>query len=195
MEKDNIVAENIVTEKKPTRSKKSSTKAVDRTIDDLKPSDRVEIRNLRAWELSFVPRDGNIEQVTKGIIIKPASKNMFKLSEIEDQVNNGNELFCGLDGLGAHASLQIVDPIVREYVFGELTNPVQLTEEAVIELLAIESKSAFNKRLSDLVVTNSEKRMIAVMCSNKKLFPNINTDDVPSYKLTSIERISGIKLS
>ena len=83
---------------------------------------------------------------------------MFKLSEIEDQVNNGNELFCGIDGLGGHASLQIVDSLVREYVFGEPTNPVQLTSEAVNELLAIESKPLFNQRLSELVVTNSEKK-------------------------------------
>ena len=86
MEKDNVVAENI-TEKKPARTKRTTTKAIKtRTIDDLKPSDRVEVRNLRAWELSFVPRDGNIEQVTKGIIINPSQKSMFKLSEIEDQV-------------------------------------------------------------------------------------------------------------
>ena len=38
---------------------------------------------------------------------------MFKLSEIEDQVNNGNELFCGIDSLGSHASLYIVDPLVK----------------------------------------------------------------------------------
>lgn len=195
MEKDNVVAENI-TEKKPARTKRTTTKAIKtRTIDDLKPSDRVEVRNLRAWELSFVPRDGNIEQVTKGIIINPSQKSMFKLSEIEDQVNIGNELFCGIDGLGGHASLQIADPLVREYVFGEPTNPTQLTVEALNELLSIESKSLFNKQLSELVVTNSEKRMIAIMCTNHTLYPYVNTDDTPSYKISAIERISGIKLS
>ncbi len=181
---------------KATRTRKTSTKAAKvKTVDDLKPSDRVEVRNLRAWELSFVPRDGNAEQVTKGIIIQPNSKTMFKLSEIEDQVNNGNELFCGVDGLGSHASLYIVDPLVREYVFGEPTNPIQLTVEAVNEMLAIENKSEFNKALSELVATNSDKKMIAVMCSNKDMYPNVNTDDAPSYKLAAIERISGIKLS
>lgn len=195
MEKDNVVADPI-TEKKTARTRKTTTKAVKtRTVDDLKPADRVEVRNLRAWELSFIPRDGNVEQVTKGIIINPSQKTMFKLSEIEDQVNNGNELFCGVDGLGGHASLQIVDPLVREYVFGEPTNPIQLTSEAVNELLAIESKSLFNQRLSELVVTNSEKRMIAIMCTNHALYPDVNIDDVPSYKLAAIERISGIKLS
>ena len=195
MEKDNVVVENTA-ETKTVKAKKPSTKpAKSRTVDDLKPSDRVEIRNLRAWELSFIPRDGNAEQVTKGIIINPNQKSMFKLSEIEDQVNNGNELFCGIDGLGGHASLQIVDPIVREYVFGEPTNPIQLTVDAVNELLAIESKSLFNKKLSELVVTNSEKRMIAIMCSNDGLFPDVNIDDAPSYKLAAIEKISGIKLS
>ena len=195
MEKDNVVAEPI-TEKKTARTRKTTTKAAKtRTVDDLKPSDRGEVRNLRAWELSFIPRDGNVEQVTKGIIINPSQKTMFKLSEIEDQVNNGNELFCGIDGLGGHASLQIVDSLVREYVFGEPTNPVQLTSEAVNELLAIESKPLFNQRLSELVVTNSEKRMIAIMCTNHALYPDVNIDDAPSYKLAAIEKISGIKLS
>lgn len=194
MEKD-VVVENI-TEKKTIKPKRATAKAVKaRTVDDLKPSDRVEVRNLRAWELSFIPRDGNAEQVTKGILIYPNQKTMYKLSEVEDQVNNGNELFCGIDGLGGHASLQIVDPLVREYVFGEPTNPTQLTVDAVNELLALESKAAFDKRLSELVVTNSEKRMIAIMCTNDGLFPEINTDYVPSYKLAAIEKISGIKLS
>lgn len=195
MEKDNVIVENSA-EKKTVKPKRSTTKAVKtRTIDDLKPSDRVEVRNLRAWELSFIPRDGNAEQVTKGILINPNQKSMFKLSEVEDQVNNGNELFCGIDGLGGHASLQIVDPLVREYVFGESTNPTQLTVDAVNELLALETKAAFDKRLSELVVTNSEKRMIAIMCTNDGLFPEVNTDYVPSYKLAAIEKISGIKLS
>lgn len=194
MEKD-VVVENI-TEKKIVKPKRANTKvAKTRTVDDLKPSDRVEVRNLRAWELSFIPRDGNAEQVTKGILIYPNQKTMYKLSEVEDQVNNGNELFCGIDGLGGHASLQIVDPLVREYVFGEPTNPTQLTVDAVNELLALESKAAFDKRLSELVVTNSEKRMIAIMCTNDGLFPEVNTDYVPSYKLAAIEKISGIKLS
>lgn len=194
MEKD-VVVENI-TEKKTVKPKRATTKATKtRTVDDLKPSDRVEVRNLRAWELSFIPRDGNAEQVTKGILIYPNQKTMYKLSEVEDQVNNGNELFCGIDGLGGHASLQIVDPLVREYVFGEPTNPIQLTVDAVNELLALESKAAFDKRLSELVVTNSEKRMIAIMCTNDGLFPEVNTDYVPSYKLAAIEKISGIKLS
>lgn len=195
MEKDNVVVENV-TEKKTVKPKRATTKvAKTRFIDDLKPSDRVEVRNLRSWELSFVPRDGNVEQVTKGLLISPSQKSMFKLSEVEDQVNNGNELFCGIDGLGGHASLQIVDSLVREYVFGEPTNPVQLTVDAVNELLALESKEAFDKRLSELVVTNSEKRMIAIMCSNDDLFPQVNTEYVPSYKLAAIEKISGIKLS
>lgn len=194
MEKD-VVVENI-TEKKTVKPKRATAKAVKtRTVDDLKPSDRVEVRNLRAWELSFIPRDGNAEQVTKGILIYPNQKTMYKLSEVEDQVNNGNELFCGIDGLGGHASLQIVDPLVREYVFGEPTDPIQLTIDAVNELLALESKVAFDKRLSELVVTNSEKRMIAIMCSNDGLFPQVNTEYVPSYKLAAIEKISGIKLS
>lgn len=194
MEKD-VVVENI-TEKKTVKPKRATAKAVKtRTVDDLKPSDRVEVRNLRAWELSFIPRDGNAEQVTKGILIYPNQKTMYKLSEVEDQVNNGNELFCGIDGLGGHASLQIVDPLVREYVFSEPTNPTQLTVDAVNELLALESKVAFDKRLSELVVTNSEKRMIAIMCTNDGLFPEVNTDYVPSYKLAAIEKISGIKLS
>lgn len=194
MEKD-VVVENI-TEKKTIKPKRATAKAVKtRTVDDLKPSDRVEVRNLRAWELSFIPRDGNAEQVTKGILIYPNQKTMYKLSEVEDQVNNGNELFCGIDGLGGHASLQIVDPLVREYVFGEPTNPTQLTVDAVNELLALESKAAFDKRLSELVVTNSEKRMIAIMCTNDGVFPEINTDYVPSYKLAAIEKISDIKLS
>lgn len=194
MEKEIVNVEESTT--KTAKTRKTIAKATKtRTVDDLKPSDRVEIRNLRAWELSFIPRNGNVEQVTRGVIIQPNSKAIFNLSEIEDQVNNGNELFCGLDGLGAHAPLYIVDPLVREYIFGKPITPVQLTVETVNELLAIENMADFNEMLLDLVVTNSEKKMIAIMCSNRDMYPNINVDDVPSSKLVAIERATGIKLN
>lgn len=53
MEKDNVVAEPI-TEKKTARTRKTTTKAAKtRTVDDLKPSDRVEVRNLQRLGIKF----------------------------------------------------------------------------------------------------------------------------------------------
>ena len=77
--------------------------------------------------------------------------------------------------------------LIREYVFGEAVDPVQLTDDAVRKLLSIQNKQEFYNALESLVVTKSEKRMIV------RLVMKIGMDDVPAYQIAAIEKISGIK--
>lgn len=190
MEKEVVATDVIKTEKKTTRTK-ATPKKIEKTIDDLRPSDRVAINNLCDWNINFVS-----DETGKDIAIPAAVKNykMLTLAEVDSQVKLGNIAFVGIDGFGAHAAIRILDPLVREYVFQEVVDPVQLTEDAVIEMLAIENRSEYESTLSELVVTDSEKRMIAIMCSDKATHPNVNIDDVVSYKIGAIERLSGIKI-
>lgn len=194
MEKDNIVVEDG-SEKKNVRGRKTTVnKTKEKTIDDLRPNDRTEVRNLRAWDLSFIPKDGNIDEITRGLLIKENAKVMLKISEIEDQVNNGNELFCGIDGMGNHAPLYIADPLVRELVFGNQDQPKQLTLDEINNLFVAETKNAFKAQLSELVVTNSEKRMLLHICSNKELYPSVNIDEAMSFMLNEIEKHVGASI-
>ena len=182
-------SENVVT--KTTKTKTPRTKAKTRTVDSLSLSDRVSIDNLCGWTIGFVSEENG-----KSIQIDPNIKDYKRLTlaEIDSQVKVGNVAFCGVDGLGSHAAFKINDPLVREYVFGEDISPIQLTVDAVNDLFAAKSKKEFHDKLSSLVVTESEKKMIAIMCSDKDLYPSVNTDEVPSYMLAEIEAVSGLNL-
>lgn len=182
-------SENVVT--KATKAKTPRTRTKTRTVDDLSLSDRVSIDNLCGWTIGFVSEENG-----KSIQIDPNIKDYKRLTlaEVDSQVKVGNIAFCGIDGFGSHAAFKINDPIVREYVFGEDISPVQLTEDAVKDLLASKSKKEFHDKLSSLVVTESEKKMIAIMCSDRDIYSSINTDEIPSYMIAEIEAISGLNI-
>lgn len=182
-------SENVVT--KVSKAKTSRSRAKIRTVDDLSLSDRVSIDNLCAWTIGFVSEENG-----KPIQIDPNIKDYKRLTlaEVDSQVKVGNIAFCGVDGFGSHAAFRINDPLVRESVFGEDISPVQLTVDAVNDLLASKNKKEFYDKLSSLVVTESEKKMIAIMCSDKDLYPSIDTNEVPSYMLASIEAVSNTKI-
>ena len=149
---------NVVT--KTTKAKTPRAKTKTRTVNDLSLSDRVSIDNLCAWTVGFVSEE-NGKTILMGSNIKNYKR--LTLAEVDSQVKIGNIAFCGVDGLGSHAAFKINDPLVREYVFGEDISPVQLTVDAVNDLFASKSKKEFHDRLSSLVVTESEKKMIAIM--------------------------------
>lgn len=176
--------ENKTVEEKTTKAKKVIVKKPTRSIDDVSPNERVAIDNLCDWDVSFVS-----EETGKDILIAGSVKDFKRLTvaEVDAQVKIGNIAFCGVDDCGSHAMFRIKDPVIREYVFGEDISPTQLTEQSIKDLLNIENKKEFEKVLSDLVVTKSEKRMIVRICER------IGIDDVPSFKLSAIEKISGIK--
>lgn len=177
---------------KTNKPRTSRTKVKDRTVSDLALSERVSIDNLCSWTIGFVS-----QETGKAIQIDPGIKDYKRLSlaEVDSQVRVGNIAFCGVDGLGSHAAFRINDPLIREFVFGEDISPIQLTEDAVLDLLSSESKKEFHEKISSLVVTESEKKMIAIMCSDDDLYPSINTEEVPSYMIAEIEAISGLELS
>ena len=177
-------SENVVT--KTTKVKTPRVKTKTRTVNDLSLSDRVSIDNLCAWT------EENGKTILMGSNIKNYKR--LTLAEVDSQVKIGNIAFCGVDGLGSHAAFRINDPLVREYVFGEDISPVQLTVDAVNDLLASKNKKEFHDKLSSLVVTESEKKMIAIMCSDKDLYPSIDTNEAPSYMIAAIEAVSNIKI-
>lgn len=171
-------------EVKSPKTRNTTSKKPKRSVDNVSVSERVAIDNLCDWDVNFVS-----EETGKDILIAGGVKDFKRLTvaEVDAQVKTGNIAFCGVDDLGSHAIFRIIDPVIREYVFGEDISPVQLTEEAVRKLLDTPDRKEFAKLLSDLVVTNSEKRMIVRLCEK------IGVDDVPSFKIAAIEKISGIK--
>lgn len=123
-------------------------------------TNNVLVNNLCAWPLYFRRAMG------VGDVRIPAGAKKYPVCSFDEaltQIQLGNTLFVGTDGLGAHARLQIIDDEQRKQLFGveEVSDPpVVLTAESVKTLLAIKSKAKFNDMLAKLVNTDAEKRML-----------------------------------
>jgi hypothetical protein len=124
-------------------------------------TNNVLVDNLCSWPLYFHRATG------QGDVMIPANAKNYPLlsrDEVQAQIQLGNKMFTGEDGLGNHARIRIVDDAARSDVFGvegvQTEAPVILDEDAVKALLAIKSKAKFNERLRELVSTDAEKRML-----------------------------------
>lgn len=153
---------------------------------EIKDTDRVVISNNRNWDLHFVSTETG-----RDIKIPASVKNWKKLTvaEVEGQIQTDNTFFIGSDGIGNNAAIEIVDKEVRDYLFhfegNEGDNAIILNLDSVKKLLAIEDKSEFEDYLNKLVVSESDKKMIAPLAIEAGL------DDVSSYKVERIKKVSG----
>ena len=87
--------------------------------------------------------------------------------------------------------LEIEDEEVFRYVFilsdDEPINVKVLDLDTVKKLIKISDRKEYEKELEELVVTNSDKKMIA------KLAIKANIEEVEGYKKTAIENLIGYK--
>lgn len=94
-----------VTQRKPssttsTDEKKEVEKKVESKIEKYNPEKKVTVRSIANWTTGFQRIESN------GDVTIPANGSVRLLaSEIITQVQNGNLLFTGIDGQGAHATL------------------------------------------------------------------------------------------
>ena len=101
-------------------------------------TNNVLVNNLCSWPLGFRRLAG------QGDIAIPGKARNFPLlseEEVLAQIQTGNVMFTGTDGMGNHARIQIVDEAKRKELFGlgdaEVSTPILLNEESVKELLEI----------------------------------------------------------
>ena len=89
-------SENIASESTVKKSKKK----------EISLTDRVPITNLNDWELHFVSTETD-----KDIVIPARANKIRKLTvaEIDGQVQSGNIMFVGVDGMGNNACIKIED--------------------------------------------------------------------------------------
>lgn len=124
-------------------------------------ANNVLVNNLCAWPLYFRRAMG------QGDVRVPAGAKKYPVCSFDEaltQIQLGNTLFVGTDGLGGHARLQIIDDEQRKQLFGieeeNTVAPVVLDADSVKALLGLKSKAKFNDMLSKLVSTDAEKRML-----------------------------------
>lgn len=156
---------------------------------EIKGTDRVVISNNRNWNLNFVSTEPPYYDITIPAGVKHWKK--LTVAEVEGQIQIDNSFFVGRDGRGNNAAIEIEDKDIRDYLFhtegDEGDGIIVLNLKSVKELLAIENKNDFEKRLAKLVVSDSDKKMIVPLAIEAGI------DDVASYKISKIEKISGYK--
>lgn len=137
-------------------------------IMSLNMDEKISVRNLCEWTVSFKRLD-----VTGDVLINANTTVRLPRGEVYSQVQSGNNLFTGTDGIGAHARIYIEDKDTRVDLDFEDTdgkNPQLIVDDNKIkELFAIKTKSAFEKAVRASVITNAEKAKLAVSVKKFKL--------------------------
>ena len=148
-------------------------------------NNNVLVNNLCSWPLSFWRKAG------QGDIEIPANAKNYPLLSFEDvlaQIQTGNKMFTGTDGMGNHARIQIVNDEQRKQLFGlesvETEDPTLLNLEAVKALLAIRTKAKFNEQLQAMVKTDAEKKMLV------ELAKQAGSDEAEAWKVDALRELA-----
>lgn len=125
----------------------------------------------------------------QGEVAIPANTSIrITRDEIVSQVQNGNKLFTGIDGIGSHPRVYIDDAETRVYVGFETEDKPQLivTDDKLKTVFAIKSKTSFEKAIKELIETGAEAE---VLVAGAKKF-SLNEYD----KIKIIENYTGMKV-
>ena len=120
---------------------------------NLNMDEKIQIRNLCNWAVSFKRID------SVGDVLVPANSTMrIARGEVFTQVQSGNNLFTGTDGIGSHARIYIDDKDTRveldfESEDGKKTQNI-ISDDKIKEIFAIKTKTAFEKA----VISNAVKK-------------------------------------
>lgn len=113
---------------------------------------------------------------------------MLSFDEVLTQIQLGNKMFTGSDGMGNHARIQIVNEDQRKALFGveglDVDAPVVVDLESVKALLAIRSKAKFNEQLNRMVATNAEKKMLL------ELADKAGAEEAESWKVDALRELA-----
>lgn len=136
-----------------TRSTTKNDEQVELNLDQ-----KVTVKNIAGWNVGFARIDSSGD-----VTITADGSTKLTRNEIIAQVQNGNKLFTGLDGNGAHATLFIDDDATRQEVgFDSETNKqVVFSDSVVTGLFASKSRfETFQNKLTEAIQTRAEKYAI-----------------------------------
>lgn len=136
--------------------KKTSTARRTKKPEELNLDAKVTVRNIADWTVGFARRaDGFNGDIT----ISPKGSIRLSRNEIITQVQNGNKLFNGLDGVGSHATLIIEDKATRIEVGFETEEKAQkvFSDALIEELFDVKSTDEFQMRFKESIRTRAEK--------------------------------------
>lgn len=118
---------------------------------------KVNVKNLSNWEVAF----NRIQEGMGAVRIMPGGSQRLTRGEIIAQVQNGNKLFAGIDGMGSHANIYIDDKATRvELGFEDDDREQQiLTLDSAKKLLVL-PQAKYESKFNETIVTRSEKHAI-----------------------------------
>lgn len=155
----------------------SETKAV------FSEREKVRFKNLRPWDIGFNAVCNRDDITVEGGTIMTR----LSIQEVYEQIQRGNQAFCGIDERGTHAPFRILDKDQYQYLFDtDADLPEQMTTEMIEDLLKIKDKSKFAKRLDEVCLTRGDERHLAYVVGNRN-----DLDDFPGWMIKMIEKKTG----
>lgn len=158
----------------------------DEAKKEINLDEKVTVKNLAGWEVSFSRKTEGIGDV----LINPNGSYRLSRNEIIAQVQSGNRLFSGTDGLGSHATIFIDDAPTRKEVGFESedgkTKQKIFSDKLVQKLFGYATQANFENAVQTFIVTRAEKYAIIEAVKRLKL------NDYS--KIRFIEKYTGYKL-
>ena len=149
----------------------------------------VAINSLVPWSIYF-----HAESIRKDVEIPPLAKNyrQFNFGLVQDEISKGNSAFCGTDGFGNHAPLEIPDAEMREALFMKKTEPLQVTAEILKRTTKQKTQTALTEWLEKYFQTSSEKRLLMIYLDD---LPEGERENLPMwfYRIVEQHFYSGTK--
>lgn len=145
-----------------TKSKNATTTVADTPTpqenvqtEELNLETKVTVKNIAGWTVGFARRADGYGDIT----ISPKGSVRLSRNEIITQVQNGNKLFSGTDGVGSHATLIIDDiPTRVEVGFGNKNSAQKVFSDSLIqELFCLKSTEEFEMKFKESICTRAEK--------------------------------------
>lgn len=133
---------------------KTATPAAEK--EELKLDTKVTLRNIAGWDVYF-------DRVVEGVgtvRITPNGSTRLSRGEIIAQVQNGNKLIAGIDGLGGHATVYIDDePTRKDLGFDKEDGTPQnmLTDEKITKIFGIKQQDRFEETFKAEILTRAEQ--------------------------------------
>ena len=158
-------------------------------MKDYQNYELVEINNLMPWSIHF-----HSETMRTDVEIPPLAKNYRRMDfgSVKEEITRGNNAFCGVDGFGNHAGLEIPDAEMREALFMKRTEPLQVTAEILKRTTKQKTQTALTEWLEKYFQTSSEKRLLMIYLDD---LPEGERENLPMwfYRIVEQHFYSGTK--
>ena len=157
--------------------------------DILMERQHIKVENLRPFDIGV----RETKEHPQGLIIEGGGiSSEMTLDEIKRIVDKGESTLVGVDGIGTHAPLRICDFEIYKTAFNlpdAKDYPLQLTYSEILKLLKIKEIDKFNKRMSELIHYDSERRTLI-----HTLWRDDLTKDLLGWQIKAIEDYTHSKI-